>query len=109
MFTLKPPRVRDKVRFCAGRESLTLEVNDDPMRIVSALNDVRKRLTEVSENSTDEEQRDAAMRFASVIFGDTQAKRLMEFYGNDPTCVINVCGQYFSRRLSKLIRKAQTR
>lgn len=109
MFTLKPPRVRDKVRFFAGRESLMLEVNDDPMRMVSALNDVRKRLTEVTQESTEEEQRDAALRFASVIFGETQAKRLMEFYGDDATCVINVCGQYFSRRLSKRIRKAQTR
>ena len=45
--------------------------------------------------------------FAGVIFGEEQAKALLDFYHNNAGCVVNVCGQYFSNRLRGLIEKAQ--
>jgi hypothetical protein len=43
---------------------------------------------------------------AAVIFGEEQAKQLMEFYHDDPPGVIHVCLLYFQQRLSKRIIKA---
>ena len=33
----------------------------------------------------------------------------MQFYRHDGVCVINICGQYFQGRLTRLIDKAQRR
>jgi hypothetical protein len=90
-----------------GDERLELRVEGDAMRMVAGLNEAQKRLRGLSDTSDAEEQWSAAQYFASVIFGEEQAKALMEFYHDDAACVINVCGRYFSGRLAKLIEKAQ--
>ena len=100
-------RVHDRVRIVEGDERLELRVEGDAMRMVAGLNEAQKRLRGLTDASTGEEQRDAALYFAGVMFGDEQAKALLDFYHNNAGCVVNVCGQYFSNRLRGLIEKAQ--
>jgi hypothetical protein len=106
-FTVTLHRVRDRVKFTEGGESLLLSVDADAMRMVVGLNQAQKRLTEISEESPVDEQQEAARYFASVIFGAEQAEKLMDFYRHDPACVIGVCGRYFTLRLNRLIYRAQ--
>lgn len=109
MFTLSLNRVHDRVRIVEGDERLTLIVDGDAMRMVAGLNEAQKRLKALTEESTVDEQKDAALYFAGVMFGEEQALALLEFYHDDAACVINICGKYFSTRLAKLIEKAQRR
>lgn len=107
MFRLSLNRVHDKVRITESGEKITLAVDGDAARMVTALNNARNMLSGITEDSTDGERREAALIFATAIFGREQANQLMAFYGDDPICVINICGKYFSERLSALISKAQ--
>ena len=109
MFTISLFRVHDTVRIRENGESLTLKVDADPMRLTAGLNEARKRLQGINEESDDVEQLAAAMYFAQTVFGEEQAAKLAELYNNDPTAIVNIVGQYFSQRLSKLIKKAQIR
>lgn len=109
MFTMSLNRVHDRVRIVEGDERLELRVDGDPNRIVAGLNEAQKRLKALNDESTEEEQKAAALYFVGVMFGEEQAKVLMEFYHDDPGCVIKIGGQYFSARLAKLIEKAQKR
>lgn len=99
--------VYDNVRFAEGAEHLDLYVAGDPMRMVAGLNEAQRRMKALTDTSTPEEMNAAAKYFASVIFGAEQAGQIMEFYHNDPACVINVCGRYFSGFLAKKIEQAQ--
>lgn len=109
MYKISLNRIHDRVRITEGDERLDLRVDADPMRLVAGLNEAQRRLKTITDESTAEENRDAAKYFAGVIFGAEQAAQLMEFYHDDAGCVINVCGRYFSDRLSKLIERAQKR
>ena len=100
-------RVHDTVTFRECDDKLTLKVYTDPNRVTAGLLHVRRMMKDLTEESPMEDQIAAAMEMASVIFGEEQAKQLMEFYHNDPPGVLNVCLQYFHQRLSKLIVKAQ--
>lgn len=100
-------RVHDKVTVREGDEHITLVVNGDAMRMVAGLNKAQQKMKELDENSPDEAVKDAAEYFAAVIFGKDQAAQLMEFYADDPGCVITVCGQYFKARLAAKIEKVQ--
>ena len=102
-------RVHDTVRINENGEKLTLVVNADPMRLVAGLNKAQKELNEAvnAENPDEAEIRKAAETFATVIFGQEQATKLMEFYTGDAACVINVCGQYFKDRLGNKIAAQQ--
>lgn len=103
-------RVHDTVRINENGETLTLTVSADPMRIVAGLNKAQKKLTDLVSGESEpsvEEMVDAAEFFASVIFGQEQAKKLLEFYNNDAACVINVCGSYFRERLAQKISRMQ--
>jgi hypothetical protein len=100
-------RVHDRVRIVEGGERLELRVEGDARRMVSGLNEAQRRMRGLTEASAKEEQKSAALYFAGVIFGEEQAKALMEFYHDDAACTINVCGMYFSERLAKLIETAQ--
>ncbi len=102
-------RVHDRVRIREGSEVLDLRVDADPMRMVAGLNEAQRQLRAIGDDSPPEALQAAARHFAEVIFGAEQAARLMMFYRGDAACVINVCGRYFSERLSKLIDKAQRR
>lgn len=107
MFNLSMNRVHDTVKINEGSESLILKVDGDPMRMVAGLSQAQKKLQALNNDSTDEEVKNAALYFASVIFGKEQAERLLDFYRDDAGCMINLCGKYFSNRLSSKIVKAQ--
>jgi stress response protein SCP2 len=107
MFKISLNRVHDKVEIKEGDEKIMLHVDSDPMRMVAGLSQAQKMLQELNKDSSDEETDKAAQYFATVIFGKEQAETLVAFYHNDAACVINVCGQYFSKRLGKLITNAQ--
>lgn len=109
MFTMSLNRVHDRVRIVEGGERLELRVDADPMRMVAGLNEAQKRMRALTDDSTPEQQNEAAQYFAAVIFGEEQARALMDFYHNDAACAINICGKYFSDRLAGLISKAQKR
>lgn len=109
MFTLSLNRVHDRVRIVEGDERLELRVEGDPNRMVAGLNDAQKRLRALTGDSSEDDQRGAALYFAGVMFGEEQARALLDFYHGDAACVINICGRYFSDRLAKLIGKAQKR
>ena len=101
--------VHDTLRIRENGEILPLTVSADPMRIVAGLNKAQKKLNDLVNNGepTEEEMREAAQFFASVIFGQEQAEKLMAFYNDDAACVINVCGTYFRERLAGKISKLQ--
>ena len=100
-------RVHDKITIKEGDERLTLTVNGDAMRMVAGLNKAQKKMLELTEDTEDEQVRETAEYFASVIFGREQAEKLLAFYADDPGCVITVCGQYFKERLAGKIAKVQ--
>lgn len=102
-------RVHDTVTIREGDEKITLTVNGDAMHMVAGLNRAQKRMSEIKEDTPDEEVKDVARYFAAVVFGKEQAEKLMAFYADDPGCVISVCGQYFKDRLAGKITKAQKR
>ena len=105
--TLSLGRVYDTVTINEGGTRLTLHVNADPSRIVVGLSQAQKRLVTITEETTEEERQEIALFFASVMFGEDQAQKLLDFYYGESSCVVGVCGQYFAKRLSKLISKAQ--
>lgn len=107
MYSLSLNRVHDTVRIREGNDFLRLVVDGDPMRMVAGLNQAQKMLVLINSETSEEEKRTTAEYFATVIFGKEQAAQLMTFYRDDALCVVNVCGQYFRDRLSKLITKAQ--
>ena len=107
--TLTLGRVYDTVKITEGGETLKLHVNSDPSRIVVGLAQAQKRLVTINEETPDDEREEIALFFATVIFGEEQARKLLDFYYGESACVVAVCGQYFSKRLSKLITKAQKR
>jgi hypothetical protein len=100
-------RVRGKVTFREGAEKLTLRVDGDAMRLVVGLEQTQRMLKVITTETPKEEIQQAARFFASVIFGDEQTEKLMEFYLNDGSCVINVCGKYMTEVLFKKITAAQ--
>lgn len=100
-------RVHDTVTIKEGAERITLVVNGDAMHMVSGLDKAQQKLQALNDDTADQDVIDAAEYFAAVIFGREQARKLLEFYGNDPGCVISVCGQYFKERLAGLIYKVQ--
>lgn len=102
-------RVHDVLTVKEGTEKLTLKVDGDSMRIVAGLNAAQKKMKDLKDDATEQEIRDAAETFATVIFGKEQAGELFAFYNNDPGCVISVCGQYFKNRLAGEIAKVQRR
>ena len=104
---INPYPVSDKVRFRNVDNTITLAVRSDASSIILGLKIIQKRLSELSDESTDEERIEAARMYARVLFGDEQADALMKFYENNALTVISVCGMYFSERLGKIITKAQ--
>lgn len=110
MFGRKPlslGRVYDTVIIKEGGESLKLHVNADPSRLVVGLSQAQKMLSAINEDTPDDERRNTARFFASVIFGDEQTQKLFDYYFGDASCVIAVSGKYFAERLGKLITKQQ--
>lgn len=100
-------RVRDTVIIREGEETLKLTVNGDAMRLVAGLTKAQEKLSTIKEDTPNDEVREAAKYFATVIFGMEQATKLAEFYADDPACIITVCGRYFRERLAGEITKVQ--
>lgn len=107
MFEISLNRIHDNIRIREGNDTLNLSVDADAMRMVAGLNKARNLLQSITDKTTEEQRNEAARYFAAVIFGDEQAGKLMDFYRGDAGCVINVCGQYFAKRLSGIIAKVQ--
>ena len=100
-------RVHDTINIREGDELLTLSVSGDAMRMVAGLNKAQQKMKALTDEATDDEVKECAVYFASVIFGKEQAEKLLTFYNDDPGCVIAVCGQYFKERLAEKIAKVQ--
>jgi hypothetical protein len=107
MFRLSLNRVHDKVRITESGEKITLAVDGDAARMVAGLTRAQAYMKTLNDESGEDEKKEAAMMFAGAIFGKDQAQKLIEFYGGDPLCTIDLCGRYFQERLSKKITKAQ--
>ena len=82
-------------------------LKDKVAQMKDTLGQVQQQMQTLNNDSTPEQNQAAAAYFAQAIFGPDQAERIMAFYHDDAGCVINICGQYFSSRLSKKITKAQ--
>ena len=106
-YSISLNRVYDTVKIKEGGNSLILKVNADSRQVVTELTAVQKRLQAMTDSTPGDERHEVCMQFATVIFGAEQAKELSEFYGNDDSCLLGICGKYFADRLSKLISSAQ--
>ena len=106
-YTLSLGRVYDTVIVRENGQKMVLHVNADPNRLVIGLTHAQKQLAAIDENTTQEDREKAALYFAGVIFGEAQAKELLDYYRGDSSCVIGICGKYFAERLSKMITRAQ--
>lgn len=105
---INPYSVSDKVIFRNVDKVLTLYVRSSAASLVVGLKDAQERLKALNDESTPDDRLDAAKFFAGAIFGEEQAEKLCEFYG-EPLAVLSVCGMYFDQRLGKKITKAQKR
>lgn len=102
-------RVHGTLCIKEGFDKLTLYVDSEPMRLTSALVQVSADMKKWGDKTTPKQQKEIALKFAATMFGDEQAQKLLDFYHGNAACVVNVCAQYFSGTLSKLINKAQSR
>lgn len=103
-------RVHHTVTVNENGEKIKLVINADPMRLVAGLTKAQKKLNDTinqDREPTEEEMRDSAEYFATILFGREQTEKLMEFYAGDAACVINICGQIFKEQLADKISKAQ--
>lgn len=99
-------RVRDKVTFREGDEKIEMRVDVDAARIMAGLKSIQATLDDIDPADADAME-SAAQRFAVVLFGEEQAKRLREFYGGDAGTLIRACGQYTRKFLLEKVTKAQ--
>lgn len=105
---INPYPVSDKVTFRNVDKTLTLYVRADAASIVVGLKNAQERLRGLTDETPADERTAATLAFAGAIFGEDQARQLLDFYG-EPLTVLTVCGQYFKERLGKKITKAQKR
>lgn len=103
---INPYSVTDKVVFRNVDKTLSLTVRADAGRLVAGLKKANAAIAELNEESSECQQWNAAREFATVVFGEEQAQKLIDFY-DEPLTVISVCGMYFQKRLAKKITKAQ--
>ena len=107
MHTIRDEKtIHDKVAFKAGGEKVILRVDKSGRDIVTDLNKVLGMMQGIKDVNDEKGMQEAAMAYASAIFGEGQAIKLFELYGN-PVSVVNVCGQYFTHYLQKKITRAQ--
>lgn len=104
---ISPYSVTDKIVFRNVDDTLQLIVRADAASLVVGLKKVNERLSQMTDETPEEERLSTALFFAQTLFGKDQGENLCQFYGNDPLAIINACGMYFRERLSKKITKAQ--
>lgn len=98
--------VQDKVRFDGG---LVLRVDGDAWKMLFEVEAARQAAQSLKADSPEDDKKKAAMRFATAVFGENQAEKLMNFYHGDAGSVLGVCGQYINNRLIKRITRVQKR
>lgn len=104
---ISPYSVTDKIIFRNVDDTLQLIVRADAASLVMGLKKVNERLSQMTDETPEEERLSTALFFAQTLFGKDQGENLCQFYGNDPLAIINACGMYFRERLSKKITKVQ--
>jgi FKBP-type peptidyl-prolyl cis-trans isomerase (trigger factor) len=100
-------RVRDQIAVKEGDQEIVLSVDSDANSIIKRLMKAKELMDAVNSQTTEEDKLDAAIAFASAIFGDSQAEQLVLFYSKNAGNIAEVCAQYFEERLCKMITKAQ--
>ena len=103
---INPFSVSDKAVFRNVDKTLTLFVRADAASLVIGIKKAYDKLANVTDESTEEDKKEAAQTFAYSIFGKEQGDKLCEFY-EDTLTVITVCGMYFKQQLAAKITKAQ--
>lgn len=103
---INPFSVTDKAVFRNVDKTLPLTVRADATTLVVNIKKAYDKLSTVTDESGEDEKKEAARMFAHSIFGKVQGDALCEFY-EDPLIVITVCGMYFKQRLADKIAQAQ--
>lgn len=103
---INPYSVADKVTFRNVDRTLVLYVRSDAASLVVGLKKAQDQLKGISDKSTEDERIKASLAFAAGVFGEEQAQKLIDFYG-DPLAVITAVNIYFDRVLKYKITKAQ--
>lgn len=107
MYRISLHRVHDRIKIVEGSDSIVLLIDADPNTMVLQMQSAHEKMQQALLTGDVEEQKISGMMFADTMFGKEQAGKLLEMYGGDVTCVVNVCLKYFQERLAKLIAKAQ--
>lgn len=94
------------MRFRNVDKTLTLYVRSDATSLVAKIVEAEKMMKGITVKSDECERVNVARYFAQAIFGEDQGNQLFDFY-NEPLAVMAVCGEYFQKRLGKMITKAQ--
>ena len=105
---INPYTVSDKAVFRNVDKTLTLYVRSDATSLIVNLKQAQEKLKELTDESDECQRINAARFFARAVFGEEQADKLVDFYG-EPLAVVAVVGMYFDRQLKKKITKAQKR
>ena len=103
---INPFSVSDKVTFRNVDKTITLFVRTGVSSLVIGLKQSQEKLKELNDDSDECQKVNAARFFAKTIFGEEQADKLLDFYG-EPLAVVAAVGMYFDQRLRKIITKAQ--
>ena len=103
---INPYSVSDKVTFRNVDKTITLYVRSGAAAIVVNLKHAQDKLKELNDESDECQRVNAARYFAQAIFGEEQANKLVDFYG-EPLAVVAAVGMYFDKRLKYKITKAQ--
>lgn len=103
---INPYSVADRVTFRNVDKTLTLYVRSNAATLVVNLRNAQENLKSLTDEADESKRMEAAKQFAQSVFGEEQAKKLCEFYG-ESLAVVAVVGMYFERRLRKKITKAQ--
>ena len=103
---ISPYDVEDKATFRNVDKTLTLYVRSSAASLVVNLKQAQEKLKELTDESDECQRMNAARFFAKAVFGEEQADKLCDFYG-EPLAVVAVVGMYFDKQLKKKITKAQ--
>lgn len=104
---INPFTVSDRVRFRNIDKTLDLEVRAGASALVLGISRVQEQFKKLEDSDSAEERLEASRLFAETLFGKEQSEKLVSFYDSDYLAIINACTLYVSKRLSKLITKAQ--
>lgn len=103
-------RVRDHITVREGNDTIQLTVDSDPNMLIHGVRMAQKTLKRLQTEDNQQLKEYAAKQLSEAIFGEEQAKQLLEFYYGNHECVITICGMYFGdpkSGLGKKIVKAQ--